>query len=142
MSREDDELVGGERLLDHGSDERLEVLAAAPVRRPAPAGHDLLGAGGLVDPDQLLEREPQVADVEIVGDRVVDLGVPRGVDRDPAVAALANQADQRRRVIPGAHAALVLLPRPPGDGACEQPGRRLRRLDEEAVPTARVGELV
>ena len=55
---------------------------------------------------------------------------------DPAVAALADQGDQRRRVRPLAHPPLVVGARAPRDRAAEQAGRRLRRLDQEAVAVA------
>ena len=56
------------------------------------AADDLARAGGLVDADQLLDRERDGPLVELVGDRVVDDRVAVGVDLDPAVAALARDA--------------------------------------------------
>ena len=69
-----------------------------------------LGAGGLVDADQLLDPGADVADVELVGDRVLGDRVAVGVDHDPAVAAVAQQADQRRGVVPALMISLCSAP--------------------------------
>ena len=110
--------------------------------RLAVAADDLLGPRRLVEADQLLDARADVADVELVGDRVPGDRVAVGVDHDPAVAAVADQADQRGGVVPAAHHLLVLAARPPRHRARDQAGGRLRRLEQEAVAVAEVGELV
>ena len=54
------------------------------------AADDLLGPRRLVDADQVLDAGADVADVELVGDRVLGDRVAVGVDHDPAVAAVAE----------------------------------------------------
>ena len=78
-------------------DERLEVVAAPPVRCVAAQRADLLGARRLVDPRPAARRPARVRDVELVGDRVVGDRRCRRRRSHPAVAALAGQADKRRR---------------------------------------------
>ena len=98
--------------------ERVEVLAAAPGERLAAERHDSLRARGLVDPGHRLQAGAEVGDVELVGEPVARHGVPRRVDVDPAVAAVADQRDQQRGVAQPGHLLLVL--------AAGVPGRRRR----------------
>ena len=70
----------------------------------------LARAGGVVQADLRLERAAGVADVELVGQRVPGDGVAVGVQRDPAVAVVADQADERAGVGEVDHRLLVGRP--------------------------------
>ena len=71
VRREQQEVARGDRVRVEVGDERLEVVAALPVAGLAVAADDLLGPGRLVDADQLLDPGADVADVELVGDRIL-----------------------------------------------------------------------
>ncbi len=74
--------------------------------------------------------------------RYCDHRVAGVVDGHPAVAMVAGEVDERRAPSPGEHPLLVVAAGQPWRGRREQPGRRLRRLDEEAVAVTEVRELV
>jgi hypothetical protein len=66
-----------------------------------------------------LDRAVRVADVELVGHRVGRHGHALLVDRDPAVAVVAHEADERRHVAEVVHGLLVALARV--NGTAEAP---------------------
>ena len=127
-----------------------EVTSAMNASRSSPRrqsgararADDLARPGRLVDADQLLDASADVADVELVGDRVVDDGITGLVDLDPALPALADQtrsaAPQTTRRAFGACGR-----RPIARAARRRTARwSLCGLDQEPVAIADVGELV
>ena len=75
--------------------------------------------------------------VDRVVDRIGDDRLAGLVDRDPAVAVVAGQRDERRAVAERLHQLLVLLAARP-DARADQAGGVVGALDHEAVAVARI----
>ena len=99
-------------------------------------------ARGLVQPDLRLDPLLQVLEVELVSHRVHRHRLAICVDAHLSGAAIPRQGDEVGGEAKLLHALLVVGGRDPRSGRADQPGRVLRRLDQEAVAVTRVRELI
>ena len=75
-------------------------------------------------------------------DRVVEDRPAGGIDRHPAVTAVAGQVDEAGAAGELRHPGLVVAAGAPGERRRGQPGRVLGALDQESVAVTKVRELV
>ena len=120
----------------------VEIVAVAPARRAAGHRLDLACAGRRVQARLRVDRPVRVAHVELVGEVVVRDRLAVRVDLDPAVAVVAQQADEGAAVADPLHHLLVPAGVRERQRGPDQRRRVLRRLDQEAVAVLDRCELV
>ena len=120
----------------------VEIVAVAPARRATGHRLDLTCAGRGVQAGLCVDRPVRVAHVQLVGEVVVRDRLAVRVDLDPAVAVVAQQADEGPAVAHLLHHLLVPASVREGQRGTDQRRRVLSRLDQEAVSVLDRGELV